>query len=137
MTSSAAGLRVIVRCRRIQRLSIWGSGSARAMAGGLAVGGSAKSGIWDGVDADSTTEGVPSTVMIRQRILPLEQMEGNWRPVSLLDASGVSLIDPIWPPFPAAGLWRFQIEQDGYLSCRRYPLRRWARIFFKIKGFCG
>jgi hypothetical protein len=61
--SSAVGLSVMVRCRRIHRLSVWGVGSAWAMAGGATLGASAKSGIWGGVDAPITAEEVPSAVM--------------------------------------------------------------------------
>jgi hypothetical protein len=63
----------MVRCRRTHRLSVWGVGSAWAMAEGATLGASAKSGIWGGVDAPITAEEVPSAVMKKQRTIVLER----------------------------------------------------------------
>jgi hypothetical protein len=71
--SNAAGLSVRVRCRRIHRLSVWGVGTAWAMAGGAALGTSAKSGIWGGVDASTMVEDVPSAATERQRAIVRER----------------------------------------------------------------
>jgi hypothetical protein len=43
------------------------------MAGGTALGASAKSGIWDGVDADITAEAVPNAERHKQRTIVLER----------------------------------------------------------------
>lgn len=72
MTSNAAGLSVMVRCRRTHRLCPWGVGCAWAIGGGVTFVVSAKSGIWSGVDAPITPAGIPNAVTQRQSIIVLE-----------------------------------------------------------------
>ena len=82
MTFNAAGLSVMVRWRRTHRLSVWGAGSAWAMAGGAVLGASVKSGIWGGVDAPTTAANVVNAMMERQRAIVRERSKESRRPPS-------------------------------------------------------
>ena len=101
MTFRAVGLSVMVRCRRTHRLSIWGAGSAWAMAGGTALGASAKSGIWGGVDADITAEGVPNAVRQKQSTIVLERRKERRKeircPAPPADDCGICAVGSMQP----------------------------------------
>jgi hypothetical protein len=98
----------MVRCRRIHRLSVWGVGTAWAMAGGAALGTSAKSGIWGGVDASTMAEDVPSAAIERQRAIVLERRKEKPRLLSPADDCGIGVVSSMQFSLGSNGAWQSQ-----------------------------
>ena len=97
MTSNAAGLSVMVRCRRTHRLCTWRSGRAWAIGGGATFVVSAKSGIWGGVDADITAEAVPNTERQTQATIVHERKKENRCPAPFAGDCGIGAVGSIQP----------------------------------------
>ena len=85
----------MVRWRRTHRLSVWGAGSAWAMAGGAVLGASVKSGIWGGVDAPTTAANVVNAMMKKQRTIVLERRRDRQRPLSPADDCGIGVVGSV------------------------------------------
>jgi hypothetical protein len=67
------------------------------MAGGTALGGSAKSGIWDGVDADITTEAVPNAERKKQMTIVLERRKEIRCPAAPAGDCEISVVGSMQP----------------------------------------
>ncbi|MGH7182936.1 MAG: hypothetical protein ACREJN_13285 [Nitrospiraceae bacterium] len=87
----------MVRCLRTHCLSIGGSGRAWAMAGGIALGVSAKSGIGDEVDASNRVEGVSNAVTQKQRTIARERRKERQHLAPGVGDCGIGVVGSILP----------------------------------------
>jgi hypothetical protein len=67
------------------------------MEGGVGIGDSSKSGIWDGVGADITAEAVPNVERQKQKAIVLERRKERRRTASPVGDCGIGAVGSIQP----------------------------------------